>query len=35
MGWYGFQKGDNAAHITREEQQKIVETSIIDFMAGT
>lgn len=33
MGWYGFQKGDNKADITREDQQKIVESAIIDFVS--
>ena len=35
MGWYGFQKGDNKASITREEQQDIIEKSIVVFMDNT
>lgn len=31
-GWYGFQKGDNIATITRDEQQNIIEKSIIELM---
>ena len=31
-GWYGFQKGDNKANITREEQQNIIRKSIIEFI---
>ncbi|MCB2294347.1 alpha/beta hydrolase [Clostridium algoriphilum] len=33
-GWYGFQKGDNTATITRDEQQNIIGKSIVQFMSG-
>lgn len=33
-GWYGDQKGDQTASISREEQQKIVSAAIIEFMSG-
>ncbi|MCX7773010.1 MAG: alpha/beta hydrolase [Clostridia bacterium] len=32
MGWYGFQKGDKTATISREEQQRAVVQAITDFM---
>jgi len=32
FGWYGDQKGDNAATITRGEQQKIVDETVIEFL---
>ncbi|MBU3075194.1 alpha/beta fold hydrolase [Clostridium estertheticum] len=31
-GWYGFQKGDNAATITRDEQQNIIDKAIVEFI---
>lgn len=31
-GWYGFQKGDKVASISREEQQNIISNAIVDFM---
>ena len=31
-GWYGYQKGDSIATITREEQQDIIDKSIVEFM---
>ncbi|MBU3161463.1 alpha/beta hydrolase [Clostridium frigoris] len=30
--WYGFQKGDNKATITRDEQQNIIGKSIVEFI---
>ena len=32
-GWYGFQKGDNTATITREEQQNIIGKAIVEFIS--
>ena len=32
MGWYGFQKGDKAAVITRNKQQDILYRAIVEFM---
>ncbi|MFT5873178.1 MAG: putative esterase [Clostridium sp.] len=32
-GWYGFQKGDNTATITRDEQQNIIGKSIVEFIS--
>ena len=32
-GWYGFQKGDNTATITRDKQQNIIEKSIVQFIS--
>jgi pimeloyl-ACP methyl ester carboxylesterase len=33
FGWYGNQSGDNAATISREEQQKIVDEEIIGLLS--
>ncbi|WP_298836774.1 alpha/beta family hydrolase [Clostridium sp.] len=32
-GWYGFQKGDNTATITRDEQQNIIAKFIVEFIS--
>jgi len=32
FGWYGDQKGDNLADISREEQQLLVSQSILDYL---
>ncbi|MBU3182981.1 alpha/beta fold hydrolase [Clostridium psychrophilum] len=32
-GWYGLQKGDNTATITREDQQNIIGKSIVKFIS--
>jgi dienelactone hydrolase len=32
FGWYGFQKGDNAADISREEQQKEIVEATLDLI---
>jgi predicted esterase len=32
FGWYGFQKGDNQADITREEQQKEIVDSTLELI---
>lgn len=34
FGWYGFQKGDNNADITREEQQKEIVDSTLELING-
>ena len=33
FGWYGFQRGDNKAQISREKQQSIIVNSIKKFMS--
>jgi hypothetical protein len=33
FGWYGDQKGDNLAVISREEQQQLVNQSILDLLS--
>jgi len=32
FGWYGSQRGDNEARITREEQQRIVVEETVGFL---
>jgi len=32
FGWYGSQRGDNEASITREEQQRIIVGETVDFL---
>lgn len=32
MGWYGFQKGDNTADITREEQQRQIVEALAHYL---
>jgi hypothetical protein len=34
MAYYGFQKGDNEAKISREEQQSEIIKDIIEFIDG-
>lgn len=34
FGWYGFQKGDNKADITREEQQKEIVEATLELING-
>lgn len=34
FGWYGFQKGDNQADISREEQQKEIVDSTLELING-
>ena len=35
FGWYGPQKGDNPAMITREEQQQTMLNATLDFVAAS